>query len=51
MVILSIFFGQELSGVKCERFHRRYRQILTNIVQLKHQKFLVIIAKYRRVYN
>ena len=50
-----IFFGQQFSGFKCVRSRRhissnivKYRQIPSNIVRLKYQKFFITIVKYRR---
>ena len=42
---MRIFFGRQFPGFKCERFRRH---ISSNIMRLKYQQFLIIIAKYHR---
>ena len=50
---MSIIFWRQFSGFKCLRFRRhissnvvKYREISSNIVRLKYQKFFINIAKY-----
>ena len=53
MRIFDNIFGRQFPGFKCKRFRLHilsntveYCQISSNIVRLKYQKFLIIIAKY-----